>query len=781
MEKLLSYLRQEWPLTLILSTFLVLGIAYSAINPIHEGTDELRHYRFVQYIIQNRALPVQGEEACRSQSHHPPLYYMGAALLTFWVDTGQGVCDNPLSNPFWGYNYWEVGTDNKNMYLHQPDEAWPWRGEALAAHIARLLNVLIGAAAVVLTYRSGRLIWPERPAFAAGGTAFIAFNPQFLYMAGTLNNDVIAAMAGALILFTTLWLIRPGFRFEKGSFLRWGLILAAVYSIALMSKFNLAPLGLPLGLAVLYVAYRQGEHRPIWPIFGAMLGGTLLMAGWWFLRNQLLYGEPTGFRTLTELWGVREASSSWGLVWLELPGVWASFWGRFGFGQIPLPWWVYRTLWHITLLAVGGTALYFLWERLKPAEERERLGPILPGLLTLTLIASIALAVVIAYVLVSPAGAMGRFLFPGLPAIGFLLFWGLTRWFALLRLNQPQWTTRLAVLLNGGLLALAVWALTGILAPAYAAPPGWTELPPSATATAAVFHPFAQLHGYEISSDQLRPGESLTVTLYWEVIAQPPGDFYLFVHIIDQIGSVIAQRDTHPAAGKFPTGQWRTGDRFVDRIELPLSTTAPLSDPTLTIGFYAPIERYRLAITDAERQFEGDSYPLTTLAIRPLLPPEDGGLPNPQDRNFEEIVRLRGYELSDRQPQNGELTVTLYWELMTTDSAALTDKTIFVGATQKSDPLSRKIESETDLATLFNGATRGEIVKDEHKLVLNGSNHPDLWTISFHIFDFFTSSRVNMIGMRGNWIGDELFLPDVRPDVRPEIDTEPTAAVETEP
>ena len=51
----------HWPLVTILIAFLLLGLAYSAINPLHEATDELRHYRFIQHLIQRRALPAPAE------------------------------------------------------------------------------------------------------------------------------------------------------------------------------------------------------------------------------------------------------------------------------------------------------------------------------------------------------------------------------------------------------------------------------------------------------------------------------------------------------------------------------------------------------------------------------------------------------------------------------------------------------------------------------------------------------------------------------------------------
>ncbi|MCB9446080.1 MAG: hypothetical protein H6669_17780, partial [Ardenticatenaceae bacterium] len=192
----------------VLVGFVVLALSASVINPLHEATDELRHYRFVRYIVQTHALPVQGEEGCSVQGHHPPLFYLLGALTTAWIDTGRDVCYTPPENPFWNYRYWEVGNDNKNQYLHYADEAFPWHGEALAAHIIRAVNVLIGAGVVWITWLIGRAIWPERPYLALGGAAFVAFNPMFVYMAGAINNDVIAALSGSAVTLACVRLLR---------------------------------------------------------------------------------------------------------------------------------------------------------------------------------------------------------------------------------------------------------------------------------------------------------------------------------------------------------------------------------------------------------------------------------------------------------------------------------------------------------------------------------------------------------------------------------------------
>ena len=261
--------RPSLVLAAILTAFLLLGFAYSAFIPLLEATDELRHYRFIQHLIQRHALPVQGETsdlACTIQGHHPPLFYATAALLTFWIDTGRDICHEPPTNPFWAYRYWEVGRDNKNQYLHGPDEAFPWRGEALAAHLARLVNLLFGALTVWLTWATARLIWPGRPALAAGSAAFVAFNPMFLYMAAAINNDVAAAAAGAAVTYACVRLLLD----ERGLRWQWGVALGALYGLALLSKFNLAAILVVIEAAVTWVAWRRRQWRQ-WLVVNAVV------------------------------------------------------------------------------------------------------------------------------------------------------------------------------------------------------------------------------------------------------------------------------------------------------------------------------------------------------------------------------------------------------------------------------------------------------------------------------------------------------------------------------
>lgn len=744
-------LRANRGITLILIAFLATAFAYSVINPLHEATDELRHYRFVRYIVQYRSLPVQGLEPCRSQSHHPPLIYLLGAAATAWIDTGRDLCATPEANPFWGYRYADVGVDNKNQYLHGPDEAFPWQGEALAVHILRALNILIGAGVVWLTWATGRAIWPAKPYLAVGGTAFVAFNPMFLYMSGAINNDIIAAFSGAAVLYGCVRLMQD----PAGLRWRWGVILGGLYGLALMSKFNMAAVLVLIAFATTWVAWQQKQWRRWLLVNGLIVLTAALLAGWWFARNQLLYGEPTGFQILTDLWGMRDPAESFPVAVSEFPYLWTTLWGRFGFGQIPLPALIYDLLRWLVAVGLAGV--------LVPLVRRGQRDTHLIFILLLALNIAVSFAVVFNYMLVSPAGAMGRFFFPGLPALALLTFYGLYQWgwLATARRGQDRWPAYLAWTVNGGMLLLALIALFGYLAPAYAPPPSFTDadLP---NAIDAQFDALVKLRGYSLSAEEIQPGGMLDVDLFWEVTERPPGNFLLFVHMTDEHGLLIAQRDTHPGLGNFPSSQWQPGDRFHDtvRLHIPETAYAP-GTATIILGLYAPT--YRLAISDGDGESLGDALTLGNV----ILAAGDGPFANAQQQSFNDEIEMVGYEYSSRELQPGDaLDVTLFWRALQDEPP---DYTIEVRLVEQSDHAREWVQADSRPqagASPTDTWQAGETITDTHRLQLP----PDLPEGAYHVEialrDAVTGLRQNIVADDGHWIADYLLLAPIRVEPR---------------
>jgi 4-amino-4-deoxy-L-arabinose transferase-like glycosyltransferase len=618
-------------LVVLLAAYLVLAVGYSVVTPIYEPTDEIRHFRYVRHLAVYRRLPVQSADGPRAQSHHPPLYYALGALVSWWVPIRQEVYYEPPRNPHWTSCYDEVSVYNKNQYIQRVEERFPYRGVTLAVHVVRWLSVLIGAGVVWLTFRLGREVFPDRPALAMGGASIVAFNPQFLHLSGAVNNDVPAAFWGAAILLACVRVIR------RGPDLRSDVTLGILYGLALLTKFHLLALAVPIGLAYALAAWRSRGWRHLLRGGAVILSVAALVSGWWFWRNYVLYGDPTGMTKVNELWAGRSPAGNWWALRQGLPYLWSSLWGRFGYGQIPLHRGLYTGLLAFCVLALVGHLL--------PRADRPRH----PSLLVLAVTPLVTFTVVCYYILIQPAGAMGRFLFPALPAFSLLVIFGLSRFFP----DQLVGAATLGV--TAGMVALAIYALVGVLGPAFGRPrrlaqPEVASLPNPMTVQ---FGGVGRLLGYQVDPTQVEPGDTVDVTLYWQALARTDEDYTVFVHLLSDVGTMIAQCDTYPGLGRYPTTVWDPGVAFADTYEVHVPQTAYAPDTGyLQVGLYLA-NGPRLLTADGR-----DAVRLTAIEIQERA----DGFPNPQDVDFGHRIALVGYSLDRRVVQPGEaIRLTLYW------------------------------------------------------------------------------------------------------------------------
>ncbi|HVA25749.1 MAG TPA: glycosyltransferase family 39 protein [Chloroflexota bacterium] len=83
-----------------------------------------------------------------------------------------------------------------------------------------------------------------------------------------------------------------------------------------------------------------------------------------------------------------------------------------------------------------------------------------------------------------------------------------------------------------------------------------------------------ELTGYRASAGEL--------VLQWQALARPAADYTVFVHALDASGKLVAQADSQPLAGEFPTSTWLPGETVLDRHALAL----PPGTYTIQAGLY---------------------------------------------------------------------------------------------------------------------------------------------------------------------------------------------------
>lgn len=128
----------------------------------------------------------------------------------------------------------------------------------------------------------------------------------------------------------------------------------------------------------------------------------------------------------------------------------------------------------------------------------------------------------------------------------------------------------------------------------------------SGRAPLARFGDFAALLEAELAPEVVTPGQTLVLTLSWRAEAPVQENYTLFVHLLNEAGTPIAQRDTAPGAGRRPTPSWFTAEVITDTCSLAIPPETPPGRYTLKIGFYDPDTYARLPVTDGTGQAMGD-------------------------------------------------------------------------------------------------------------------------------------------------------------------------------
>jgi hypothetical protein len=700
-----SFFRQ-YGLYVILMAFIFLGLLYDFTVPLFEKPDELKHFAVIQFIQTRGALPVVQAGLYRpwdQEGTQPPLYHGLAALLVALLPLDDFV--EPERNPHYvddrSFVWRERG--NNNLYLHTPGEVWNTGPVFLAARMARWLSLLSGVGTISLTYLLARIIFvPEPdinrfgeteegfsesennritklygwlPLLAAGLVAFI---PQFLHVSTAITNDSLSVtLAAAALLLLSLIL-------KRGGSTRYVMLLGAVLGLGALTKLSLLYLAPLAGLVLLYDFYRRRSLTQLLR-FSLLIGGVmLLLAGWWYWRNWQFYGDVSALNAhLLYRGGALNPRPTLSQIWqTEMVGLELSFWAAFGAGQILWEPWLYEVLRWAKFLILLGAGLGF-WRQLHPHFWPYKAGPecrasreptsmlilVLLGLWTLIIFVAL-----LRWMQITPA-SWGRLLYPTLPALGVLSAWGLLQFsFLIPNFNAPlsnhlrQIAALLPWLLLSFLLLLSIISPFHYLQAAYAKTPlvEETALPAEIQPLGFVYDDALRLIGYHLGKKAVRPGDWLPVTLYWQATRPLTLNYSAFVHLLDQNGRSIAQVNTYPDGGKWPTSMLQPGKVLEDTyyVPVPPETEAPLAT-RLALGIFEfedSVRAAKVAVNPAGETAE------PIVAGPPLLPHRWPVLAPPQtlEANFGNQIRLIGYNpINDKKIRPGEtVSLSLYWETL---------------------------------------------------------------------------------------------------------------------
>ncbi|MDE0630280.1 MAG: DUF2142 domain-containing protein [Caldilineaceae bacterium] len=735
----------------LLALYLLLASLFSFVIPPFEAPDEIWHFAFVQHLVTQRTLPVAEPNTralWRQQGTQAPAYYAGAALLTALIDQSDFPELFARANPHRAIGQPDTAINRNYLIHHRQTERFPWRRSILALHVVRLFSVFLGAVTVYAVYRTLHLLLPPQNALL--GAAFAAFLPQFAFISASVSNDNAVNAAAALVLWQLTEMLVEGGPPQRSRLLKLG----AALGLALLSKLSGLGLVGVSAAAILWLAWRIRNLRPIFDAALWTAVPAILLAGWWYLRNWRLYGDPLAW----EMWEanilLRVIPAGPSQILSELGGLERSFWGLFGWLNLPYPAWVYLALRVVAAVVAFGLLFHLAREtRTGDARSATRFSPRVPHAFLILWLLFLTISW-LRFMRVAPA-AQGRYFFAALPALALLWTFGWTGWGSRFG-HGIGWSVTSAL----GLLTLATPFF--LIQPAYRLPP--MSVPDSGTNTVisptprSLFlagnseiqlqHAAALYDGQQEQASAtdpriptVFPGDEVQVDLAYLTNAPLTDDWSLFIHLVDGTGLTVAQLDTMPGGGLRPTSGWQPGRLLLDSYTVAIPETAHTPNRAgWQVGFYDHRSGERLPQVDG-----GTGYTFGEVTICPTgftvadCQPggkadvaQDGGhsIPIPLHVQFDDNITLAGYSFNTRTPVPGEeMTVILYWtasgqvvELYTVFAHLLTDSfEMFGGADLQPSP-----PTET--------WTAGETVATVHTFTVPSNAPPGLYQIEIGLY-----------------------------------------------
>jgi len=233
----------------------VVGLFYVLL--VRPGTpyDEPQHFGMIRYYSSFREMPIMGHPGVNYQAFQPPIYY----LLNGFLYRVVGFC-----------------------------------GEKNAFYIIRFFSLLLMMPTVFISFRIASLVCGADRVLPLSTAIFIGLNPSLLAIASSVQNDMLAIVLSLWAIYLTIDSILS----YKSTFCRT-LILGVLVATAILTKLTAIFLIISIPLCFLVIR-RKCAYR----LIGIFLAVILIIGGWWFARNYVLYGDLTGLNAHMQYFSV---------------------------------------------------------------------------------------------------------------------------------------------------------------------------------------------------------------------------------------------------------------------------------------------------------------------------------------------------------------------------------------------------------------------------------------------------------------------------------------------
>ncbi len=129
-----------------------------------------------------------------------------------------------------------------------------------------------------------------------------------------------------------------------------------------------------------------------------------------------------------------------------------------------------------------------------------------------------------------------------------------------------------------------------------------------------------KLLGFGFEMREYAPGETVTVNLFYQPLADMPTNYTSFIHLwgdpdLESGNIIYGQEDREPCFESYPTSFWQEGEVIRDSFRLTIADDAKPGQYQLVTGFYKWPELTQLSLSAASAATEGNALLLNELTI----------------------------------------------------------------------------------------------------------------------------------------------------------------------
>ncbi len=252
-------------LLVFLSVVFAFILMWACIQPLDSSPDEGMRYDIVRFIINHGCIPDGRDPEIRSQiwgisyAFYPIISYMimaiPAKIVSFFTT------------------------------------------DAFACVIAaRVINAIFGTITAYLVFRISEMLFSGMAKYLF--TILVVFLPGVIFVQSYVNNDAMALLATAWIIYAWLRSIKEGWTL--------GICVHLSFAIAVCALSYYNAYGFILCSIIFFfttiLAGNLKENKAKFVISRTVLIVVIVLAiaGWWFVRNYILYGDFTGWNVTTQ-------------------------------------------------------------------------------------------------------------------------------------------------------------------------------------------------------------------------------------------------------------------------------------------------------------------------------------------------------------------------------------------------------------------------------------------------------------------------------------------------